>query len=163
MVALALASTRAQADPALSAELGGIGGVGYANLAGAYRDDDFVAMRFGVGIGRFVAADFAIAEDVDRVEPAVHLGARVRPWAGACWRARWSPYFRADVAAVGATHLGSNYDLTVGAGHWGHFSAGLPWLGWYGEVDGVARVGEVETWSLHVELGVSFATSAFWR
>ena len=160
---LAVTAARAFADPALSAQLGGAGGVGYASLAGAYRDDNLVALRFGIGIGRFLATDLAFSEDTDRIEPAVRLGARVRPWEGECWLARWSPYFRGEVGFVGASHLGSNYDLTLGAGHWGHFTARAPWLGWYAEVDAIARVDEVETWSAHVELGISFATSSFWR
>ena len=162
-VATVLASARASADPALSAQLGAATGVGYASLAGAYRDDDFVALRVGVGLGPYVAADVRVGEDLDRVEPAFGLGARVRPWQGECWLARWSPYVRGEVALVGATHLGGNYDLTLGAGHWGHFTPRVRWLGWYAELDAIARVGEVQTWSAHVELGVSFATSSFWR
>jgi hypothetical protein len=157
---IAARAPAAAADPALSLQLGGAGGVGYASLAGLYEDDDFVALRFGVGIGRFVAADLSIHEDVARIEPAIGLGARVRLWDGACWCARWSPYVRGEVAAVGASHVGSNYDLTVGIGHWGRLTR---WLGWYGEVDAIARAGEVQTWSLHVEVGAAVQTPGFWR
>jgi hypothetical protein len=70
---------------------------------------------------------------------------------------------RAELAIVGATYIGSNYDLVVGAGHWARVADAAPWLAWYTELDGVARVGDVDTLALRVQLGLAFATSSFWR
>src|SRR5205085_106456 len=81
----------------------------------------------------------ALAEDLDRVEPAFGVGARVRPWAGPCWPAHLSPYVRAQLSVAAASHFGSNYDLLAGAGHWGRVTR---WLHWFAEVDTIARVGE---------------------
>jgi hypothetical protein len=158
-----LAASTAIAAPPISFQLGGGGGIGWAHRAGWYRDDNLVELRFGVGIGDFVALDAGVSEDTARIEPALRIGARVRPWEGACWRARWSPYLRGEVALVGASQLGSNYDLLAGVGHWGQVSRQVAWLGWYAELDGIARVGEYDSWSLRVAVGVSFATPTFWR
>ena len=151
---------RAAASPGLSLELGGNGGIGHAHLAGWYRDDEAIVLRTGLAISDFTVLDLGWSEDVDRVEPAFRLGARVRLWEGSCWRERWSPYVRGELAVVGATHVGSNYDLLAGIGHRGSFTRNLAW---YAEVDAIARVGEVETLSFHVELGVAIATASFWR
>jgi hypothetical protein len=127
------------------------------------RDDGIVTLRFGVGIGRFVAADVGVSEDTARIEPALRLGARVRPWEGACWRARWQSYVRGELAIVGATYIGSNYDLVLGVGHWARLADPVPWLAWYAELDGVARVGDVDTLALRVQVGLAFTTASFWR
>jgi len=162
-VVVLLAVAPASAAPALSLELGGGGGIGWAHRAGWYRDDDLLELELGVGIGSFVAVDAGVSEDLARIEPAVRVGARVRPWAGPCWHARWSPYLRGELALVGASHLGSNYDVLAGVGHWGRVSRRVGWLGWYVELDGIARVGEYDALSARVEVGLTLATSAFWR
>ena len=54
-------------------------------------------------------------------------------------------YVRGDVALVGASHLGSNYDLTSGAGAWYRLS---DWFAVEVEADLVVRVGELDTQSL---------------
>jgi hypothetical protein len=157
-----LAATRAAAAdvPGMSLQAGLGTGVGYADLAGVYRDDVIGGLRLGVGIGEFVAVDAALAEDTERVEAAFGLGARVRPWRGECWRARWTPYLRAQVSIVGASHLGSNYDLLAGAGHWGRIASRVAW---FIEADLVVRVGEYDSAALRVEAGVALHTLAFWR
>jgi hypothetical protein len=154
-----LLASGARAAP-VSLQLDGEGGLFYQSLSGWVRDDDALALRVSVGIGPFVAIDVGLSEDLERIEPAVHLGAHLRPWAGRCWHARGSPYLRADVAVVGASQSGYNYDFTVGAGHWGKLT---PRLGWFAELDTVARVGDYDAFALHLVLGVSVSSRAFWR
>jgi hypothetical protein len=156
-----VAATRgAVAAPPASLQLGVDGGLFYQSLVGWLRDDDTVTLRASFGAGKFVAIDGALSEDLAHLEPAAHLGARVRPWTGCCWRARGSLYFRGDVALVGASHLFSNSDLTAAVGHWGKLSARL---GWFVELDTTARIGDYDAFALHVALGVSVSSRAFWR
>ena len=155
------AASVARADvPGLSLQAGLGTGVGYASLAGAYRDDTIGGLRAGLALGPFATVDFALAEDADRIEPAVGVGARVRPWRGACWRERWTPYVRGQVSLVGASHLGANYDLLVGAGHWGRI---VDRVAWFAEVQVVTRVGEYDAVAARVEVGIAVTTLAFWR
>lgn len=153
----------AHAVPALSFGVEGAGGAVWAPKLHWLGDDNFVGWRFGLGLGRFAVLDIALDEDVDRIEPALGAGVRVRPWAGPCWSARGSLYGRAQVALVAASYLGGNYDVTAGIGHWGGFGERAPRLHWYAELDAVARLGEYETLSIHVNIGFAFATGAFWR
>ena len=163
-VALILASARiAVAEPALSLALEGNGGGVWASRSGWLRDDDMLGLRLGIGLGRFTALDVALSEDLDRVEPAFGVGVRVRPWAGPCWGHYGSLYVRAQAAIVGASHLGSNYDLLAGAGHWGDITSRVPWLHWFAEADVVTRVGEYTSVSIRLDVGLAVATSAFWR
>jgi hypothetical protein len=155
---LALAAPAVAAP--VSLQLGGEGGLFYQTLTGWIEDDTTVSLRVSTAIGDYFAIDGGLAEDLDRLEPSLELGARVRPWQGRCWHAWWSPYIRADVAAVGASHLGSNYDLLVGIGHWGKLTSRL---GWFVELDTIARVGDYDAFMLHVALGVSISTRDFWR
>lgn len=158
-VALLLVARAAHAAPPLSLQLGFSGGAQWAEPSGWVRDDYALALRGGIALGDFVALDASLAEDLERIEASFGIGARVRPWAGACWAARFSPYVRGELALVGASHLGSNYDVLVGAGHWGHIA---PHLAWYAELDGVARVGEYDAFSVRVEAGLAVATASFW-
>ncbi len=153
----------AAASPPVSLQLGAGGGAQWAERSGWVRDDDVVDLRAGVGLGDFVALDVDLQQDLDRVEGTFGVGARVRPWAGECWRARFSPYVRAAIAAAGASHLGSNYDLVAGAGHWGGITRRASWLHWFAELDVVTRVGEYTAVSTRLEAGLAVATSAFWR
>jgi hypothetical protein len=155
-----LLTSVAHAAPPLSLQLGFSGGAQWAERSGWVRDDTSLALRGGLGVGDFVALDVSLAEDLERVEPSFGVGARVRPWAGACWTARFSPYLRAQVAVVGASHLASNYDLLAGIGHWGHF--GASGLAWFAEVDVVARVGDYDAVSVRGEAGLAVATASFW-
>nr|HEX4317993.1 hypothetical protein [Kofleriaceae bacterium] len=146
--------------PGISLQAGLGTGVGYASLAGAYRDDTIGGLRAGLGIGPYATLDFALAEDLDRVEAATGFGARVRLARGDCWRALWTPYVRGQVSLVGASHLGSNYDLLVGAGHWGRLA---PRVAWFAELQVVTRVGEYDSVAARVEVGLAVTTLAFWR
>ena len=163
-IAIVLAYAHAAAaNPALSLAVEGNGGEVWASRTGWLRDDNVLALRLGIGIGRFTALDVQINEDLDRLEPALGVGARVRPWAGPCWGHYFSPYVRAQASIVAASHLGSNYDLLAGAGHWGDVTPRVPWLHWFAEADVVTRVGEYETVSIRLDLGLAVATSSFWR
>jgi hypothetical protein len=154
-----LLTSVAHAAPPLSLQLGFSGGAQWAERSGWVRDDSVLALRGGMGIGDFVALDVSLAEDLERIEPSFGVGARVRPWAGACWAARFAPYLRAEVAVVGASHLASNYDLLAGVGHWGRLGATLAW---FAELDVVARVGEYDAVSARIEAGLAIATASFW-
>ena len=164
-VALAalLAAGTARASPPVSVQLGIGGGEQWAERSGWVRDDDAIALRGGVGVGDFVALDVELVQDLERVESTFGIGARVRPWSGDCWRARWSPYLRGELALAAASHLFSNYDLVAGAGHWGDVTARAPWLHWFVELDVVTRVGEYTAVSPRLEVGLAFATGSFWR
>jgi hypothetical protein len=159
-VVLLLAATNAAASPALSLAVDGSTGEQYAHRSGWVRDDNIVGIALGIGIGPFAALDVAIREDLDRIEPQLGVGARVRPWAGECWTARWSPYLRGQIAAAAASHVGSNYDLLAGAGHWGRLTAHLRW---FAELDVVARVGEYDALSIRIDAGLAVVTSSFWN
>jgi hypothetical protein len=161
-VVLLLVARTAAAAPPLSLQLGLGGGAQWAERSGWVRDDDLVGMRAGIGLGPFAALDIGLSADLDRVETAFGVGVRVRPWAGPCWSARWSPYLRGQVSLVGASHVGSNYDLLAGAGHWGHFGEHVRWLAWFAELDVVARVGEYDAVSARIEAGLAVATPTFW-
>ncbi|MGE5187249.1 MAG: hypothetical protein ACM31C_34615 [Acidobacteriota bacterium] len=162
-LALVLVASAAHASPPLALQLGLGGGEQWAERSGWLRDDDYLLVRAATGLGDFVALDLELQEDLDRVEATFGAGVRVRPWAGACWRARWSPYVRAELAVAGASHLGSNYDLVAGAGHWGAITSHARWLHWFAEVDLVTRVGEYTSVSPRLELGLAVATASFWR
>ena len=151
IAALGLAAVRADAGQ-LSLQLGLGTGVGWASRAGLYRDDVIGVVRLGAGVGHYLAIDVGISEDAERIEPALRLGVRVKLFGPACWEDRWAPYVRGELAVVGASHLGSNYDALAGLGHWGQLTPGLAW---YGEVDAVGRLGEVTTLSARLELGVA--------
>ncbi len=135
---LVLASTPAAARP-VALELGVADGLGWASRAGAYRDDGSVALRVDVALARSVGLDLALREDVERVEPAFGAGAR--------FAVDRSLYVRGELAVVGGSDLGSNYDATAAIGY-AH--------GWYAELAAVDRFGELDTLSLHVEVGVGF-------
>ena len=160
LIAAAVLPRDADAAPPESLQLGGEGGLFYQSRAGWLRDDDTLTLRASFAVGQFVAIDGALSEDLEHLEPAAHVGARLRPWAGCCWRARGSLYLRGDLALVGASHLFSNYDLTAGVGHWGKLSA--RW-GWFVELDTIARFGDYDAFMLHVALGVSVSSRRFWR
>ena len=156
---MTLASAVAQAAP-LSFTVGFGGGIGYERLAGVYRDDGVISLRLGIAIKDHFAIDLGLSEDLERIEPAAHVGARYRPWT----TEYWSPYLRGDFAVVGASHIGSNFDLTFGAGFWGRlFPKRFPWIAWFIEADSVGRVGELVTWSARAETGFELTAPSFWR
>ena len=130
-------------------------GIGHARLAGWYDDEEAVTVRLAVAVHPRVAIDAGFSEDFERVELGLHAGVRVRPACAAPWL-----YVRGDVAVVGASHVGSNYDLTAGAGAWVRLT---PWLAVEGELDAVARVGEVDTQAFRAVAGVAIASPRFWH
>ena len=146
--------------PPLSLDVALGSGIGYASRSLVYRDDDVLTLRMGIGVGRHVALDVGMSEDLARIEPAIRLGTRVRPFAPSFWTERWSPYVRGELAIVGGSHLSSNYDFVIGFGNWGRI---LRWLAWFAEIDIVPRVGEVDTLSTRLEAGLAVTTSTFWR
>jgi hypothetical protein len=129
-------------------------GIGHARLAGWYDDEPVLALRLAVAVHPRVAIDLGFSEDLERVELGLHAGVRVRPACAAPWL-----YLRGDVALVGASHIGSNYDLTAGAGAWHRLT---PWLAVEGEIDLVARVGELDTQAIRAVAGVAIASPRFW-
>jgi len=131
-------------------------GIGHARLAGWYDDEEELSLRLSWAVHPRVAIDAGISENLERVEPGLHAGVRVRPLD--LETAPWF-YVRGDVALVGASHLGSNYDLTAGAGAWHRL---CPWAAVQVELDAVARVGELDTQALRLEAGVAIASPAFW-
>lgn len=131
-------------------------GIGHAHLAGWYDDEEALSLRVAFAVHPRVAIDTGITEDLERVELGLHAGALVRPLD--LERAPWF-YVRGDVALVGASHLGSNYDLTVGAGAWHRL---CPWAAIHVELDATARVGELDTQSIRLEAGVAIASPSFW-
>jgi hypothetical protein len=137
----------------IAVTLGFSGGIGHAHLAGWYDDEFALVARLAVEVHPRVAIDAGFTEDLERVELGLHAGARVRP---TC--APWF-YLRGDVALVGASHLGSNYDLTVGAGAWHRLS---PWFAVEVEADAVLRVGELDTQAFRAVAGVAIASPRFW-
>jgi hypothetical protein len=138
--------------------------VGYARRAGIYRDDKVWSLRLGFGVGRHVALDAGFSEDSERLEMAARAGVLVRPFASSFFTDYWSPYLRGEVALVGASHLGSNYDLVLGIGHWGRFApTRFPWLAWFIETSTVQRIGEVDTLAVRLEGGLAVTTASFWR
>lgn len=168
LVVLATASTAgAQVAPS-SLQVDGEGGLFHQARTGWLQDDNFVALRVSWALGERFAIDGGLtmdlagitADDAARLEPALHVGGRFRPWTGRCWCARWAPYVRADVALVAASQLFSNYDFTLGVGHWGKLS---PRLGWFVELDAIERVGDYDAFALHLALGLSVSKLAFWR
>jgi hypothetical protein len=145
----------------LSLDLGFGSGIGYARLASLYRDDNTLSVRLGIAPWRRVSIDLGFSEDLERIEAAFHTGVRVRPLRPS---RRWSPVLRGDIALVGASHFGSNVDLTVGVGHWGRLAPDrFPWVAWFVDLDTVVRVGEVSTLSERLEVGLAFTTRSFWR
>ena len=129
-------------------------GIGHAHLAGWYNDELAIAARVAFAVHPCVAIDTGITEDTERVELGLHAGVRVRPTV-----APWF-YVRGDVALVGASHIGSNYDLTSGAGAWYRLS---DWFAVEVEADLVVRVGELDTQSFRVAAGVAIASPQFWH
>ena len=128
-------------------------GIGHARLAGWYDDEPDVSARLAIAVHPRVAIDTGLSGDLDRLELGLHLGARVRPT-----DLPWF-YVRGDVALVGASHLGSNYDLTAGAGAWHRL---CPWAAVEVDLDLVARVGELDTQAIRLEAGVVIASPSFW-
>lgn len=130
-------------------------GIGHAHLAGWYDDEEDLTLRIAWAVHPRVAIDGGISEDLERVELGLHAGVRVRPACAAPWL-----FVRGDVALVGASHLGSNYDLTTGAGAWHRL---LPWLAIEGELDVTFRVGELDTQAIRAVAGVAIASPRFWH
>jgi len=137
----------------IAVTLGLSDGIGHARLAGWYKDEPDVSARLAIAVHPRVAIDTGFSEDLDRLELGLHLGARVRPT-----ELPWF-YVRGDLALVGASHLGSNYDLTAGAGAWHRL---CPWAAVEVELDLVARVGELDTQAIRLAAGVAIASPSFW-
>ncbi len=161
-LALLILASAAHAAPPLSLQLGFSGGAQWAQRSGWVRDDNALALRGGVQVDDYVALDLSLTEDLERIEPKLGVGVRVRPWTGACWSARFAPYLRGELALVAASSIGSNYDILAGVGHWGHFGDHARWLAWFAELDVVARVGEYDAVSIRGEAGLAIATARFW-
>jgi hypothetical protein len=147
------------AAPPLSLDVAFGGGWGYASRAGVYGDDDTFTLRLGIGVGRHFALDVGLSEDTARFEPAFRLGTRWRPFSPSFWTDHWSPYVRGELAIVGGSHFGSNYDFVIGFGNWGRI---VRWLAWFAEIDIVPRVGEVDTLSTRLEAGLALTAGSFW-
>ncbi len=130
-------------------------GIGHARLAGWYDDEEALSLRLAYAVTGRVAIDAGLSEDLERVELGIHAGVRVRPACAAPWL-----FVRGDVALVGASHLGSNYDLTAGGGAWFRLA---PWVAIEGELDVTARVGEVDTQAIRAIAGVAIASPRFWH
>jgi hypothetical protein len=155
IVVLALVTPAAAAP--LSLELGGGDGIGHASRAGTYRDDGYLEMRLGIALNCRLSLDPGFSWDTARIEPGLHIGMRVRALEPT------EPvmlYLRGDVAVVAASHIWSNYDLLAGVGVRHNLR---PRWAIFGEVNAIARVGEVETLSLRAEIGVAFTSRRFWR
>ncbi len=133
--------------------LGFSDGIGHARLAGWYDDEEALSLRVAYALHPRVAIDTGISGDLERVELGFHAGALVRPT-----DLPWF-YLRGDIALVGASHLGSNYDLTAGAGWWQRV---CPWAAIHVELDATARVGELDTQSIRVDAGVAITSPSFW-
>ena len=137
MIALAFGGTAAADPPRLS--LGVSEGIGWASRAGTYRDDGAVALRATLPLHGAFALDLALHEDIERLEPAFGMGARMVLDHGS--------YVRGELAVVGATQLGSNFDATA--------ALGLVRDEFFVEVSATDRFGDVDTLGFHVEAGVS--------
>jgi hypothetical protein len=137
LIVLACGGTAAADPPRLS--LGVSEGIGWASRAGTYRDDGAVALRATLPVHGSFALDLALHEDIERLEPAFGMGVRLLLDRGC--------YVRGELAIVGATQLGSNFDATAGLGfiHDGLFV----------EASATDRFGDVDTLGFHVEAGVS--------
>ncbi len=155
LIVLALLSTPAAAAP-LWLSLSTSGGVLEEHALGAARDDFQLTLRLGIGIRRHVALDIGFDADLERLELAARAGVMVRP---VIFR-RWSPYLRAEVAIVGATHLGSDWELTGGVGM---FWRAHRWAALFVEVDAVGRVGAVHSLADHIAVGIALTAPSFWR
>lgn len=138
LIALACASRVAAAEPARLA-LGLSDGAGWASRAGTYRDDASLALRITLPVHGAVALDLALHEDLERLEPAFGFGARL-----ALDR---HCYVRGELALVGATQIGSNFDATGALG----FTSELLFV----EVAAIDRFGDVDTLGFRAEGGIS--------
>jgi hypothetical protein len=155
IVLLAVSAAPASAAP-LWLSLSTSGGILEERALGVARDDFQLTLRLGIGIGRHVAVSIGFDGDLERLELAARTGVLVRPFAAG----RWSPYLRAEVAIVGATHLGNDWELLGGVGIlWRvHRFAAL-----FVEVDAVGRVGAVRSLADHLAAGLAVTAPSFWR
>jgi len=158
LIALALVGPASAAPLTLSFDTGT--GIGWASRAGTYRDDVFLTLRGGIGIGDFATFDTAVTYDVEHLEAALRLGSRIRLYPSPCWEDFGSLYLHGELGIVNAAHLISNYDLLAGLGHWGRI---VPHLAWFAELDAVLRVGDYTSLAARIDVGLAFETRSFWR
>jgi hypothetical protein len=128
-------------------------GIGHARLAGWYDDEPDISVRLSFAVHSRVAIDAGFSEDLDRLELGLHTGVRVRPT-----ELPWF-YVSGEVGLVGASHLGSNYELGAGAGVWHRV---CPWAALHVELDASALVGELDRQAIRLEAGVAIASPSFW-
>jgi hypothetical protein len=132
------------------------GGPVLVGRGGVVRDDTLLSLRLGVGLGRRVALQLGLDADVERLELGARLGAMVRPWLGRIA----SPYARAEVALVGKTYLGHDWELRGGVGLWLRLQR---WVAAFFEVDVVGMVSAPRSLGDHVLVGAALTAPSFWR
>jgi hypothetical protein len=152
---VSLATRPATAAP-LWLSLSTSGGILEERALGVARDDFQLTLRLGIGIGRHVAVSIGFDADLERLELAARTGVMVRPFAAP----RFAPYLRAEVAIVGATLLGSDWELLGGAGILWRVHR---WTALFVEVDAVGRVGAVRSLADHIACGIVVTAPSFWR
>lgn len=150
----------------LALEMSSGAGLGYARLAGVYRDDASLKVRVALGIGQRTAVAFGLASDLERIEASLHLGVQVRPWRGGSY----SPYVRLEAGLMGASSIGSTYELLGGAGLWlrlfgwsSRWTALSGGLALFVEVDAFGHLGEAGLLGEQLQIGLALTTPRFWR
>ena len=148
--------TRPAAAAPLWLSLSTSGGILEERSLGAARDDFQLTLRLGIGLGRHTAIAIGLDADLERLELAGRAGVMVRPFVAG----RLSPYLRAEVALVAATHLGDDWELTGGVGLLWRVHR---WAALFIEVDAVGRVGAVHSVADHLAAGLALTAPSFWR
>ena len=150
-----LFSASASAAP-LSLSVSSSGGILESHSLGAARDDFQLTLRGALAVHRLVALTLGLDADLERLEFGARLGTMVRPF----YSKHLSPYLRAEVAFLAATHFGDDWELLGGVGLLVRVSR---WIGLFAEVDVAGRVGAVHSLADHVALGISLTAPSFWR
>jgi hypothetical protein len=155
LIAFFALTASARAAP-LMLSVSASGGILEEHALGAARDDFQLTLRGGLALGRRFALQLGVDADLERLELGARLGALFRPF----YSARLSPYLRAEVALVAATHLGDDWELTGGVGL---FYRVHRWSALFVEVDVVGRVGAVHSLGDHIAAGIALTAPSFWR
>jgi hypothetical protein len=151
---VAVSSTARAAPLMLSVSVSG--GVLEEHSLGAARDDFQLTLRGALAIRRHYAITLGFDADLERLELAARLGGMFRPF----YDARLSPYLRAEVAFVAATHFGDDWELTGGVGLMVRVHR---WVALFVEADVVGRVGAVHSLADHLAAGIALTAPSFWR